>query len=328
MGFMLAVFVALLLKKQVRRALMACVWFLAGMAAATAPWLVYFAVHGALDDWFHAYFTLNITAYAKTTGVVAIFRAAWQQFYAEVLASPALLYSMLLGVAGFVGIRRMLPGVWSRICLWLLPALLTLGVYGGGRSYPYYFLAVMGMTMLPGMIVLARVLSGVAAWFRRSTVGARPKPPRWRGALAAVGCAVLLAASAWYAYGHYQYRDFMETDRAELAQTRFAAIMNGEKDPTLLNYGFLDGGFYTAADILPTTKYFCRLNMRLPEMTAAQDAAIRDKAVMFVVTRSGGKGQDAQSALLLRENYALVAQAEQEFEHRHFTYSLYRRKEA
>ena len=145
----------------------------------------------------------------------------------------------------------------------------------------------------------------------------------------AAGCAVLLAASAGYAYDNYQYRSFMRTDKTELAQTQFAAIMNEEESPTLLNYGFLDGGFYTAADILPTVKYFCKLNIMLPEMTEAQNAAVSDGAVQFVVMRSdgNGKGGGQNTPALLEENYELVAQVRQEFEHRQFTYSLYRLKE-
>jgi hypothetical protein len=330
LGFMIAVFVALLLKKQIKRAFMACVWFLAGMTAMTLPWLVYFAINGALGDWFQAYFTLNITTYAKTTDIFAMLGTAWDQFYTNTTADTVLLMSMLLGAAGFVGIRRMIPGVWAKLACLLPPALLVLGVYGGGRSYPYYFLAVMGMTMLPGMIVLARGISAGAACIKRSKAGEKkPKPTRWRRALMATGCVVLLAASAWYAFGHYQYRSFMQTEQAELAQTQFAAIMKEEENPTLLNYGFLDGGFYTAANITPTVKYFCKLNITLSEMTDAQNEAIRNEAVQFVVTRSDGKGKSGgqSTSKLLGENYELVSQVQQEFEHRQFTYSLYRLKE-
>ena len=171
LGFMIAVFAALLIRKQIRRALMACVWFLAGMAAMTLPWVVYFAANGALNDWFQAYFTLNITAYAKTTDLITMLQTAWDQFYANVSADAVLLVSTLLGVAGFVGMRKMVPGVWAKISLLLPPALLVLGVYGGGRSYPYYFLAVAGMLLLPGMIVPARVISAAAEWLRRSKAG-------------------------------------------------------------------------------------------------------------------------------------------------------------
>lgn len=330
-GFMLAVAVALLIKKQIKRALMACVWFLAGMAVATAPWLIYFAINGALYDWFHAYFTLNFTAYAETMSFSEIFRVAWELFYDKVSTDTVLLVSMLLGTAGFMGIRRMLPGSWAKATIVLLPALLVQGVYGGGINYPYYFLAVMGMTMLPGMIVVARTVSSVTGWYSGSkSTGKRKDKKTLRRTLAAAGCVIMLAASAWHAYSNYQYRSFMKIDKAELAQTQFTEIMNREENPTLLNYGFLDGGFYTAADILPTVKYFCELNVLLREMYEAQTQTISNGEVQFVVTRLPylGRGNGKNAAKLLEENYELVAQTSQEFEHRQFTYSLYRLKES
>lgn len=326
LAFMLAVFVALLLKKQLKRALMLCTWFLSGMLATTLPWFIYFAADGALGDWFHTYFTLNITAYAKAASAAEVFRNAWENFYANVSTDKVLTISVLLGLVGFVGTRRLISGVWAKIAFVLLPVLLVLGVYGGGRSYPYYFLIVAGMLMLPGMIALAWLISGIGGMATRSRVGAKPTSPlpRW---IAISGCIVLLVASVLYAYSHYQYKYFMTAEKDMLAQTQFAKIMNREENPTLLNYGFLDGGFYTAADILPTEKYFCLLNVPLREMTQAQDAAVRNKAIQFVVMRSGSKWQSNGSALL-EQNYELVAQIQQVFEHRPFTYSLYRLRDS
>lgn len=329
LAFMIAVFAGLLLKKQIKRAFSACAYFLAGMLAATVPWLIYFAVNGALNDWFYTYFYLNFTAYAKTTAFGAMFRNAWENFYASASANPALLMSALLAVFGFIGTRKLISGVWAKASFLLLPALLIFGVYGGGRSYPYYFLIVMGTMMLPGLIAAAHILSKVFGLFRRPAVRkkAAASVSRLR-ALFAVGCAAVIAVSALYAYNNYQYKDFMAVNKDELAQTQFAEIMNEEENPTLLNYGFLDGGFYTAADILPTEKYFCKLNVSLKEMTDTQSAAIRNKTVMFVVLRSGSKGEGGESVSgLLQENYERVSTVEQEFENRHFTYSLYKLRE-
>ena len=41
-----------------------------GMALATLPWVVYFGVHGALGDWFTAYFYDNLFLYKGEGGVL------------------------------------------------------------------------------------------------------------------------------------------------------------------------------------------------------------------------------------------------------------------
>ena len=328
LGWMLAVFVGLLLAKQVRSAFTACLWFLAGMAIATVPWLVYFAANGALSDWFHVYFYLNFTTYPQTQGLAEMLGTVWTSVSGNVLASPELLVSIIVGLLGFVCTNKLIKGVWAKVCYVLLPMMLALGVYAGGRTWPYYFLILMGLLMLPGLIVLTRALSAWAGAFISASAGLRPRPHvRLPRLLFGMICATVMALSSALAYSAYQYQGFMEQDRDRLVQYQFAQIMNEEEDPTLLNYGVLDSGFYTAADILPTTKYFCKLNLQLPEMMETQRQMIRDKAVRFVVLRANDRPQDFGSDVpFLLENYELMETVPQEFEGRGFVYCLFRVK--
>lgn len=327
LAFMIAVIVERLLKKQVNKALMFCVWFAAGALVATLPWLIYFAVNKAIHDWVYTYFILNITAYANSASISDIFHYVWNNFYTNMSTDIMLLISILLGLLGFVGTRKLISGIWAKISIVFLPMLLVLGIYGGGRNYPYYFLIVSGMLLLPGMITLVRLLSGIGGVIKSSKIRAKlALASRW---LFALGCVVVVAASALYTLNAYQYRGFMSADRSGLAQVQFAEIMNETETPTLLNYGFLDGGFYTAANILPTEKYFCKLNVPLNKMIKAQDAAVRNKLVQYVVTRidSNNKSISKNRLDVLEKNYQLKAQVQQMFEHRKFTYRLYKLRE-
>ncbi len=52
--------------------------YLGGMALATLPWVVYFGVHGALGDWFTAYFYDNLFLYkGEGGGLPALARHLW-----------------------------------------------------------------------------------------------------------------------------------------------------------------------------------------------------------------------------------------------------------
>lgn len=75
------------------------------------------------------------------------------------------------------------------------------------------------------------------------------------------------------------------TVREELPQYRFAQQIQKKEHPTLLNYGFLDGGFYTVTGIVPNVRAFCRLNLPSSEMEQEQEDAIREGRVDFIVTR-------------------------------------------
>ena len=72
-----------------------------------------------------------------------------------------------------------------------------------------------------------------------------------------------------------------------MPQRRFARQINGA---SLLNYGTLDGGFYTAAGVLPPCRYFCVTNMPLDDQWAEQNALLAGGAVDYVVALTGDLG--------------------------------------
>lgn len=73
------------------------------------------------------------------------------------------------------------------------------------------------------------------------------------------------------------------------AQPQFARIMHQkEKKPTLLMINDLDEGFYLSTDILPTTKYWQKLNMtyqQLPRMYNSFNDDLKNKNVDFVIIK-------------------------------------------
>ncbi|MDD5017207.1 MAG: hypothetical protein PHO15_03795 [Eubacteriales bacterium] len=324
LAWMIAIFFSFIFQKKFRQAFLYCLYFLAGMVISTVPWFVYFAANGALYDWLHTYFYLNVIAYAKMNSFAGMVKNVWGIVYAYVLEAKPLLISIVFTLVGFIGTRKMIRGVWAKVSLVLLPVLLGFGIYCGGRSYVYYFLILYGLLMLPGLIAVMRF----AVWLIQKIRSAiNPKRKISAGisrAVFAVCTVIVLTLSCAYAYRYYQYRDFMDVEKTELAQYRFAEIMSADENPTLLNYGFLDGGFYTVAGILPTTKYFCKLNMAVAEIKETQNEIIKNKEVQFVVLRYGGKTTDyGKDVPYLLDNYGFIEAVEQVFEHHTFKYCLF-----
>ena len=56
-------------------------------------------------------------------------------------------------------------------------------------------------------------------------------------------------------------------------------------DASLFNYGALDIGLFTTADILPSTRYFCMLNLPSEEMVTEMEHYMRDGATKYIVSR-------------------------------------------
>lgn len=111
--------------------------------------------------------------------------------------------------------------------------------------------------------------------------------------------------------------EFLFVEKSELPQYQFAEVINLETEPTLLNYGFLDGGFYTVSGVDPSTKYFFEANMELEEMKETQKQMIHNGAVEFVVTMNETYDW---------ENYEQVAEASWRHQGRPVNYYLYQLK--
>lgn len=99
--------------------------------------------------------------------------------------------------------------------------------------------------------------------------------------------------------------EFRKVKKEDLVQYQFAEIINQKPDATLLNYGFLDGGFYTVTGIVPDLKHFHKPNIeyeKYPEIMDEQNRYVREKVVDFVVIRVL-KEEDSLQIPYLYENY-------------------------
>lgn len=130
---------------------------------------------------------------------------------------------------------------------------------------------------------------------------------------------------------HYNgnYREMKPFIDYVSAQDYFAMIMHTQSDnPTLLNYGFLDGGFYTAADIVPNIRFFQRQNISAdlyPLNQEVQVKAMENREVEFVVVRRY-KTDGELMMDELQKNYDLLETKDQKLVGMDFTYYLYKTK--
>jgi len=283
--------------KKARHLWAAVLFGLLGMAAVTAPILLWFRLRGALPALWQAYFVNNLTAYAS----------GGSPRHAPPL--QALQNNRMWSAFGALGCLWPLARFkkqWGEALLLILSALaLGFFTYANGRTYPYYALilaAFSGPGWVPVLILLRRACQRV------------PRRAAAAGAILVAG--LLLAGSAFWAYGHSGNVYLMAYEKEDMPPYRFAQIIRQREDASLLNYGFLDGGFYLASGVEPETRFFCTLNISLPEQEASLRQAIQAGEAEFVVVR--GKGSPGS-------NYSLVDTCSFPFEGRNWTYSLYQR---
>ncbi len=233
--------------------------YLGGMALATLPWVVYFGVHGALGDWFTCYFYDNLFLYkGEGGGALALAQHLWWAVR-DALPAAALLAAFLLWAA----CTKRLAAVSAAL---LAGGLAFTSLMGG---YLVYYGLVLAVFAPLGLAPLARL-------------AAKCKLP------AAAKWAALPLCAVWcFALSPNRALRFRDADT--MPQIRFAKEIDGG---TLLNYGTLDGGFYTAAGVLPPCKYFCVTNMPLDDQWTDQQVVLSESAVDYVVALTGDLSGD------------------------------------
>ena len=240
-----------------RQLAQSCGAYLGGMALATLPWVLYFGVHGALADWITAYFYDNLFLYSGTGGgVTTLARHLWWAVKDD-LPAAVLLALFLIWALAFH--QRHTAG--AVFCL--AGGLAFTSLMGG---YLVYYGLVLTVFAPLGLVPLVS-LSGrpLSPWLCRTAP--------WVGVAAA-------CLFCWFCSPNKTLRG---RGKETLPQWRFAQEILKDPDASLLNYGTLDGGFYTATGLLPPCWYFCVTNMPLEDQWAEQNALLERGSVAYAV---------------------------------------------
>ena len=263
-----------------------------GLLLITVPILLYFLLQGELSDLVQSYFIDNLFSYSRVDGEGNSLFSNLKTGYGIARATLGLVFSM-----GALGLFWCLIYRPLRTFLHLLfqAFFLLFFIYIGGRFYVYYALP---LAVFACIGCAALVEWSAVFWQRvfrndREVPAETPQEKRTRekrGERKALSSFVqagilTLAFAVSYATFFSPNAYLRGTARGELPQYRFAQQIQKKEHPTLLNYGFLDGGFYTVTGIVPNVRAFCRLNLPSSEMEQEQEDAIREGRVDFIVTR-------------------------------------------
>ena len=299
-GLALGVIICYAAKRRFRELFCLAGWFLLGFTILSAVILLWFAAHGALSEMWNAYIVNNLNLYSQNIRS-GHYDPPLQNLLNNLPWSVPAVLGLLLAV--FRKGRRL-----EAVPLWLGAAGLFIFTYLNGRRYPYYALVLSVFTAVgPGAVV--------SLWMRRR---AGIHSLLIRRIAAGLTCLVVLL-SPLAAYHLSPNAWLLGVPEESLPQYRFAARIRETEEQTLINSGFLDGGFYYAAGVLPETRYFCSLNLDLAEMREAISEAIQNGDTAYVVTR--------QQQLKDSRYYQLIDQCSFPYEGRNWTYYLYRRND-
>ena len=289
-----------------------------GLFIITLPVLLYFALNAALKDLIQVYFTDNMTLYAETDTPAA--EKIWTALKLTITRNK-----QAYGWLFYPGAAFLLCGIykhWRESLMVLLSFCgLTVTTYINSPGYTYYGLSLAPFA-LSGLVGLAWLTERILRcyWKQSLTEIAWSRRP----ALILGAAALILAGSGMLAIYFFSTSTYLiQYKKSDLPQFQFAETIRQTPDATLLNYWFLDGGFYYTSGAKPDSRFFCFFNINPPELQKEQEAVILEAKVDYVVTR-----RNPLPARLLKEGqYELVQTANFFFSYRYYDYYLYKKTE-
>ena len=284
MGFMVGLCLYILLMSLIQKKfakLWSLVWrFIAGFAALSVPILIYFLANGALGSLWEAYFYNNIFLYHSRIplGGIAgapVIKHIYIPLYCVIVISrsyPEFGIMLILSIVSlfFVG-KKVYRKVWF---LFFITLAMTLGFVFTKTSFIYYYIYIVaycfGLVLIPfikGLNFISKKLGQSASLAKGVVV-----------------CFLMICFAMILLLGKNSYL-FMQK-RDQMAQFRYAEIINQTPDAKILTYDVMDSGFYTAAGLLPSNRFFCFLNIEsnYPPILEEQHRLIKEGYYDYIIT--------------------------------------------
>ena len=316
MAWIAVVLICYLARRNVKGTLKSAGIFLGMMLCMALPWVIYFAGKHAVRDWLSVYLWNNIFGYtAESTTFV------WGKVKNAVLDALRSLkdrgnrtYSPLVvvGCLSFVCYSNKRVTWTEKISVGFMGALMALGIFIGGTSHDYYGLP------LAVFALFGIVLCNVAM-----------EKINLKSGLTVALCAVMLLGGIGAAQSLSPNVYLLGMDRTQMPQYRFAKRILESEDASLLNYAFLDGGFYTVTEEIPQVRYFCAINMNRDMIVEKQNGYLKEGKTHWVVTWKAYEmsEEELKTLPILSQYYDLVDYQYFYFEGDMRTYALYEKKE-
>lgn len=294
-----------------------------GFFCATLPWICYFGIHHKIKVWLEVYIWDNIFRYS-TTGNLNIFQKLGTALLLGIRSikdAENLCYGIwiILGGLVFIFLPFKKVSLYEKAAFLMLGLFSILGIFIGGAVQDYYCLPLSAFFIVGVLSIV--VLGDSLVSFKQDKQHTFP-------ILATILLLLSLVGSTYLDYRISSNTYLLGYSKMDMPQYQFAAIIKESDDESVLNYGFLDGGFYTVLDQVPNMRYFCTLNVDYFSTLKEQNKYLDKEMTNWVVTWRGEitTEEELRQIPVLTEHYELVTYVYFPLELDYRTYALYRRK--
>lgn len=302
-GIFVGMFIPLALlaikERNIKEIFISILFILVGFIIISIPVIIYFLMNNALIDLYNVYFYDNLFLYTSDVGNSLVSKLIYgiNKGYINIRTFNEI--NMILIIIGLIYSYYSFQKEEILLIISMLLFSFTF-VYAGGKGLAYYSLILSPLNIW-GLIFVYKIISKyiIIDSFDYLKIS-----------ISLLLLIVLLATCTGNRY-------LMFEKKSNMPQYRFKETIDTVEDPTLLNYCFLDGGFYTTANIVPNKRVFCLINYPTSELIDVQGEYCNNGEIDFIVARDTELNFDL---------YELVDNCDYYYENKIHSYYLYELK--
>jgi putative teichoic acid/polysaccharide glycosyl transferase len=310
-GFCIVLLINEITKKNYKELLTKIGYFLLGILITTIPWLIYFGLHkNGIKSLIDTYFLFNITSYADDISILQKLINCFHTVNGVLIKYYQYIILIIIPMILSIKTKVFFKNTKNNIYLLLITLLLLNLLFIGGTNFRYYSLP-MQPFMIFGLIYIFYLLSQteINKFLKKNIL-----------LISVITTSICLITS----YYRSPNTEYLKKEKSYYAQYTFLNYI--KPNTTLLNYNFLDGGFYFTTKTYPTEHYFQKNNIKyhlFPQNIDSQRKYVKEKRTDYVVTTNKISKKDLK---ILNENYKLIASHKQKYEGHLKTYYLYEKR--
>jgi len=229
--------------------------------------------------------------------------------------NPLIVGHLLLGLFVFLTNKKFNISRISKIGISACILFLTISLYAGGRRYIYYFLIFSPFVIFGFVVVLTLVFEKFGEMKSHKSLQ--------------YIMASLVIVTFLFTLGLNHNTYMLRINQEDLVQYQYAEIINQTENATLLNYGSLDGGFYTTTGIVPNVRFFQKSNIdyqKFPLAMDEQNRYIKEKVVDYIIIQMHIDELIKDIPVpFLNKNYTLIRKGIQQNEAAKYYYLLFKK---
>ena len=300
-GFCLIIGINFLKQKRIKELIKKAIFFLIGMSIPIVIFISYLILNHAFSEFVEAYITYNTGNYTEKMPFIKRVLLDFYIFFKQILKDKMLGTLILIGLVYSIFDNELIKNKLSKFLFVITFILSFFCLFYGGFAYDYYFVIMIPYTIL-GLICIFKKI--------------RLKNYKLLFAIAIIISVFMLNSS--------KNISFAKVQKEQLVQYKYAQIINKDKNQKILNYGWLDGGFYMMTDILPNTRYFELQNGRVLDYDIEIEKYVKNNSFDYII--QSRPVPEFQTPEYIKENYDLISEDTQAFENMNCKYYLWKRK--